>query len=119
MPRSKCRRVCAEPEKRCFVPEEGAGGENRLSVDELEALRLCDLEGMDQDTAAQRMEVSRGTFQRILYAARRQVADALCHGKAIRIGGGNYQVTQAGCPCPGACGKCSFLKSDEKPKELE
>ncbi|MBC8570327.1 DUF134 domain-containing protein [Zongyangia hominis] len=118
MPKSKCRRVCAEPEKFCFVPENGTGEENRLSVDELESLRLCDLEGMDQDTAAQRMGVSRGTFQRILYAARKQVADALCHGKSIRIGGGNYQVAQTECQCPGVCARCRFL-SDEKPKELE
>lgn len=118
MPKSKCRRVCAEPEKRCFVPEEGAREENQLSVDELEAMRLCDLEGMDQDTAAQRMGVSRGTFQRILYAARRSVADALCHGKAIRIGGGNYQVAQSGCQCPGLCGRCRFSENEDK-KELK
>ncbi len=42
-----------------------------IQVDALEALRLCDLEGLDQDAAAQQMGVS-GTFQRILYAARKE-----------------------------------------------
>ena len=63
--------------------EEGA-----LSVDELEALRLADLEGLYQDGAAGRMGVSRATFGRIVAAARRKVAEALVHGKALKISGG-------------------------------
>jgi uncharacterized protein len=59
-----------------------------LSVDELEALRLADLEGLYQDAAAARMEVSRPTFARIVEASRRKVAEALVHGRALRIGGG-------------------------------
>ena len=119
MPRNvKCRRVCAEPQAACFVPENGGGEEIRLSVDELESLRLCDLEGMDQDMAAERMNVSRGTFQRILYAARRQVADPLSHGKILRIGVGNYQVAQSRCQCPGMCAKCRFSEDDETKKEM-
>lgn len=64
-----------------------------LSLDELEALRLADLEGDMQEEAATKMNVSRPTFGRILERARRTVADALLHGKAIRIAGG--QVTSA------------------------
>jgi predicted DNA-binding protein (UPF0251 family) len=59
-----------------------------LSVDELEALRLADLEGLYQEAAAARMEVSRPTFARIVEASRRKVAEALVHGRALRIGGG-------------------------------
>jgi predicted DNA-binding protein (UPF0251 family) len=59
-----------------------------LSVDELEALRLADLEGLYQDHAAVRMGISRPTFARILEASHRKVASALVQGRALRIGGG-------------------------------
>jgi predicted DNA-binding protein (UPF0251 family) len=59
-----------------------------LSVDELEALRLADLEGLYHDGAAERMGVSRATFGRIVETARRKVAEALVHGRALKIGGG-------------------------------
>jgi predicted DNA-binding protein (UPF0251 family) len=59
-----------------------------LSVDELEALRLADLEGLYQDDAAARMAVSRATFGRIVEAARKKVALALVQGRALKIGGG-------------------------------
>ena len=73
--------------------------EIRLSVEEAEALRLKDLEGLEQIEAAVRMGVSRSTFQRVLYAARKKVADALLNGKAIRIEGGSFQVAGAGPGC--------------------
>jgi predicted DNA-binding protein (UPF0251 family) len=59
-----------------------------LSVDELEALRLADLEGLYQDAAAARMGVSRATFARIVESSRRKVAEALVRGRALRIAGG-------------------------------
>ena len=60
---------------------------NQVSLlpEELEALRLADLEGLSQEDAAGRMQVSRSTFQRILAQARRQVALALVEGHALRI----------------------------------
>ena len=92
MPRPRCpRRVAAPPRCPYFKP---AGvpmcrlEEVALSVDELEALRLADLEGLYQDDAAARMGVSRPTFARIVEASRRKVAEALVHGRALRIGGG-------------------------------
>jgi predicted DNA-binding protein (UPF0251 family) len=92
MPRPPCpRRVAAPPRCSYFKP---AGvpvarlEEVALSVDELEALRLADLEGRYQDEAAARMGVSRPTFARIVEASRRKVAEALVHGRALRIGGG-------------------------------
>ncbi len=63
-----------------------------LTVDELEAIRLADLEGLYQEEAAKRMNVSRQTFGRIIEAAHRKVADALVHGKALSIAGGSVEV---------------------------
>jgi uncharacterized protein len=54
-----------------------------LSRDELEALKLCDLDGLTQEEAGARIGVSRGTVQRILSAARKKVAQALTQGRAI------------------------------------
>jgi predicted DNA-binding protein (UPF0251 family) len=54
-----------------------------MSRDELEALKLCDLDGLTQAEAGERMGVSRGTIQRILSVARKKVATALSKGKAI------------------------------------
>ncbi len=59
-----------------------------LALDEVEALRLADLEGLYQEQAAEQMKISRATFARIVEQARRKTADALIHGKALRIENG-------------------------------
>jgi len=59
-----------------------------LTLDELESLRLADLNGLYQEQAAEKMKISRPTFARIVEEARRKVADALIHGKALRLEGG-------------------------------
>lgn len=56
-----------------------------LSIDELEALRLCDLKDFEQEKAAKKMRISQSTLQRILTSARKKVAEALINGKAIKI----------------------------------
>ena len=66
--------------------------EVRLTIDQMEALRLADLEGLSQEEAGARMGVSRATFGRIIQRARKVVAEALIHGKAILLEGGSYQV---------------------------
>ena len=66
--------------------------EIRLSVEEAEALRLKDLEGLEQEQGAEKMNISRPTFQRVLALARKKMADALLNGKAIRIEGGNFEI---------------------------
>jgi predicted DNA-binding protein (UPF0251 family) len=92
----KCRMVSSLPNITYFKP---AGipmrflNEVRLSVEEAEALRLKDLEGLEQVEGAVSMGVSRPTFQRVLSSARKKVADALLNGKAIRIEGGSFQIT--------------------------
>lgn len=63
---------------------------NVLLLEEVEAIRLKDLEGLEQAECAERMEVSRPTFQRILLSAREKIADGMINGKAIHIAGGNY-----------------------------
>lgn len=73
--------------------------EVRLSVEEAEAIRLKDLKGLEQDAAAEQMNVSRPTYARILLQARQKVADALLNGKAIRIEGGNYELAQRSFRC--------------------
>jgi predicted DNA-binding protein (UPF0251 family) len=91
----KCRRVGFIPEMTYFKP---AGVPIRaleevcISVEEAEAIRLKDLEGLDQEEGAQKMNVSRPTFQRMLTSARAKLADALLNGKAIRIEGGNFDM---------------------------
>ena len=90
----KWRRVAFIPEITYFKPAGISSGpleEVCLSVEEAEAVRLKDWEGMGQEQCADKMNISRQTFQRVLGAARRKVADALLHGKAIRIEGGNFQ----------------------------
>lgn len=97
-----CRHVGKEPTVCKFHAGEDQRETITLKVEELEALRLCDKEGMDQGEAALQMRISRGTFQRILYAARYKSAYALSEGCSIEIGGGNYCLHQNSCekqPC--------------------
>ena len=60
-----------------------------LSIDELEAMRLAELEGFDQEKSAKRMEISRITFLRILHSAHKKIAESLIYGKAIKMKGGD------------------------------
>jgi uncharacterized protein len=56
-----------------------------LSLDELEAIRLADCEGLYHEQAAEKMNISRPTFGRILSEARRKIAEAVVEGKALMI----------------------------------
>ncbi len=73
--------------------------EVRLTVEEAEAIRLKELEGLEQEAGAEKMNVSRPTFQRILASARQKMADGLLNGKAIRIEGGNFKVSHGRFRC--------------------
>ena len=68
--------------------------ESVLTIDECEAIRLADYEGLSHEDAGEQMGVSRATFGRIIERARNVVADALINGKAIRIEGGSYQFVE-------------------------
>jgi len=65
---------------------------NFLKVEELEAIRLVDLEGLEQEDAALKMGISRRTLARELDSARRKIVEALIKGKAIEIKGGFYKT---------------------------
>jgi len=103
-----CRRVSAAPGATLFKP---AGVPAReldeivLALDEFEAIRLADLEGLYHEQAAVRMNVSRQTLGRILESARRKVAGALVTGKALRIEGG---PVVRGKGKPFRCPRCSL-----------
>jgi predicted DNA-binding protein (UPF0251 family) len=96
------RRVGFIPQVTGFTPQGiPSVGEVRLTVEELEAIRLKDVEELEMEECAQEMNVSRTTFSRILDSARKGIADALLNGKAIIIGGGNFEVAairQFDCP---------------------
>jgi len=90
-----CRRISCRPAHMCFKPRGvpmAALGEINLGLDELEAIRLVDLEGLYHEEAALRMNVSRPTLTRIVESARRKVAGALVEGKALIIEGGNIMT---------------------------
>ncbi|MDY6931940.1 MAG: DUF134 domain-containing protein [Halobacteriota archaeon] len=98
MPRpTKCRRIHFEPMTLHFKP---AGiplvglEEIILTIGELEAIRLKDLECMTQEEAAMAMDISQPTFHRLVRSARKKVSEALVNGKAIRIDGGNYKLAE-------------------------
>ena len=89
MPRPRCpRRISHSPPTDYFKPR-GIPlcdlREVELAADELEALRLADLEGLYRKDAAEKMGVSRQTFDRIVRSARAKVAEALVKGCALRI----------------------------------
>jgi len=90
MPRPvRCRRVERLPVYRSFSPDDINTDESVLmTVDEYEALRLLDVEGLTQEACASRMNIARTTVTAIYDSARKKVADVLVHGKRLLITGG-------------------------------
>ncbi len=136
MPRPfKCRRVRFAPDVLTFKPA-GIPGyqleEVILTLDELEAVRLADLQGLYQEEAAQKMNISRQTFGNIIGSAHHKIADALINGKNLRIEGGYVNALKErkficadcghewaepfGAGRPGECPKCrrnNFFRKDQ------
>jgi predicted DNA-binding protein (UPF0251 family) len=87
--------VCFEPGITYFKP---AGvpmidlEEINLTVDEFEAIRLKDVDGLEQEQSAQRMNISQPTFHRLYLEARKKIADVIINGKALKIEGGTYEI---------------------------
>ena len=105
------RRVSCFPKATYYKPREIplCGLEiNNLSIEELEAIRLCDLLQIEQNEAADRMGVSRKTLWNDLQKARQKVADALVNGKAIEISGGEY-VNSGECKVDFLCKECDHV----------
>ncbi len=109
MPRPrKCRRVCCMPGSQSFGPLDGCPAEHRtivMPVDEFEAIRLIDLEGLSQEECANRMAVARTTAQAIYSSARVKLAECLVKGTRLSISGGDYTLCE-GEPCGCGCGHC-------------
>ena len=94
----KQRLVHFEPGATYFKPRGiplAALEEVDLTIDEMEALRLCDFLNLDQIKAAKKMKISQSTLGRVLFSARKKVATALIKGKAIKIKGGVIKMQQA------------------------
>jgi len=90
-----CRRVGLMPESNYFKPRGlplSILEEVILTVDEFEAIRLADLDCLYQEQAAEKMNVSRQTFGRIIESAHKKVAEALVKGKALKIEGGEFEM---------------------------
>ena len=86
---TRCRRIARMPLYRSFSPDDTVAEESiRMTVDEFEALRLLDDEGLTQEACAARMDIARTTVTAIYDSARKKVADALVHGKRLLITGG-------------------------------
>ncbi|MGI9952208.1 DUF134 domain-containing protein [Moorellaceae bacterium AZ2] len=122
MPRPpKYRRVEFLPQTTYFKP---AGvplqelEEVTLAVEELEAIRLKDLEGLEQEDCAARMEVSRPTFFRILNSARAKIAEALINGKAIKVEGGCFRLSPEKVRCR-FCGREWAMDEGEEGAGME
>ena len=138
MPRPiRCRKIDALPEFTYFKP---AGIPARLlaavtlTLDEFEAIRLADLEGLYQEEAARRMNVSRQTFGNILVAAHQKIAECVICGKALKIEGGTveqpfrefacracqhiWRVASAD-ECPTRCPNCQDARVQHAPQATE
>ena len=105
---TKYRTVEFFPEGNYFVPlgkKECELEEVELKVEELEAIRLKDIEGLTQEECAKKMEISRQTFQNIIESGRKKIAIALTQGKAIKIAGGHYTTRF----CKFRCAKCGYI----------
>jgi uncharacterized protein len=94
------RTITGNPESRCYKPcccpeQEGEG--ISLHPDEIELIRLIDLEGLEQEEAAENLGVSRKTAWRDLHEARRKIADALVNGKGIQMSG-CQKAAEGRCP---------------------
>jgi len=132
----KCRWVKMEPGVTFFKPQ---GIPLRsleytvITIDEMEAMRLSDYLGLNQEEVAKQMQVSRPTVTRMLARAHKAVADALAHGKAISISGGDYRLVDQFLECrfcghreavplnragePQACSKCNHSNSEKDSAE--
>jgi uncharacterized protein len=89
-----------------------------LEPDELEAIRLGDLLGLSQEESAEKMNISRATFGRIINSARLKIADGILNGKALHISGDlaeNLSKTLT-VVCK-SCGKKMKVKREEMPAE--
>jgi uncharacterized protein len=90
----RCRRIRCSPDTNYFKPRGiplDMLEEVNLTLDELEAMRLADWEGLYQEDAARKMDISRQTFGNIVKSAHRKIADVILNAKALKIAGGTVK----------------------------
>jgi len=95
----KTRWISCLPGERCFKPICKPLNKLKnvyLTLDEFEAIRLADFEGLKQIDAAKKLKISRPTFSRIISSARNKIADGLVNIKAIKIEGGCCKIIKKG-----------------------
>lgn len=136
MPRPfRCRRVRCRPDANYFKPRgipTDLLEEVNLNMDELEAIRLADLEGKYQEDAAKKMNVSRQTFGNIISSAHKKIADVLVNSKALKIEGGVVKMIERNFTCydcknewtspygagrPNECPKCKSTNIHRAPQD--
>lgn len=92
-----CRRIQFNPNVLYFKPR-GVPlkdlAEVVLRVEELESIRLKDLEGLDQEECAKKMNISQPTFHRLVTSARKKISEAIVKGKSIKIEGGSFKISK-------------------------
>ncbi len=105
-----CRKIGCAPDVSYYKPK-GVPARSLeeivLSLDEYEAIRLADYEGLYQEQAAARMKISRQTFGRIIALAHNKIADVLINGKALKIEGGPVEMNGIV-----RCKKCEYAIAD-------
>ncbi|MFH1427877.1 MAG: DUF134 domain-containing protein [Patescibacteria group bacterium] len=89
MPRPRLRRRIGWRHHSYFYKPQGVPMRNldivEITAEEVEALRLKNIEELDQNECAKKMKTSQSTFQRILASAYKKISQAIIKGKAIRI----------------------------------
>ena len=115
MPRpNKCRKVFSNPGVFHFKPigiKLKENDEVELTLDEFEAIRLADYEGLYQEKAAEQMDVSRQTFGNIINSAHKKIADFLINAKSLTISGGSIEMVTDDISF--ICYGCKYLRNKD------
>lgn len=109
MPRPrKWKKVCSLPEINLYGPLNGLNEEREIilmTVEEYETIRLIDQESLTQEESAEKMNVARGTVQKLYNDARAKLAESLINGNILKIEGGDYKLYDENDRMHG-CGRC-------------
>jgi predicted DNA-binding protein (UPF0251 family) len=118
MPKPKKKRQVQHPPYVIFFKPQGIPmvhlDQMILTIDEYEAIRLADHEGMKHNEASEMMNISRPTFTRLLNDAHSKVADAIVNGKAVKIEGGNFTFLKNKLLC-NSCNNIWTVSSNSSP----